>query len=119
MKKLSIVIFNVLIFTSTHSAALNLVDFNQTAEEKFYDGRSCNDLYMETSALEKKSFSYEADKGNKTLIASVASTVFTPALYFVGYNAVQDYKEGIESKSTFEQIEEIRVRMAEKRCFEK
>ena len=119
MKKCVIVIFNVFIFASTQSMALNLVDFSQPVEEKFYDARSCNDLYLEASALEKQSFSYEEDKGDKTMLASVASTVFTPALYLVGYSAVKDYKDEIESKSTFDKIEEIRYRMAEKRCFEK
>lgn len=119
MKKLVIITFNVCILTCPNIWALNLVEINQPVREKLYDSRSCNDLYMEASALEKQSFSYAADEGNKTLIASVASTVFTPALYFIGYSALQDYKLEIEAKSTFSKIEAIRYRMAEKRCFEK
>ena len=118
MKKLAL-IFSICILTSTQTMALNLVEFNQSVGEKLYDSRSCNDLYMEASALEKQSFSYAADKGNKTQIASAVSTFFAPAIYLVGYNALKDYKDGIESKSNFAKIEEIRFRMAEKRCFEK
>ena len=119
MKKQTFIIFFISLLMSTQSFALNLVDFNQTNVDKLYDARSCNDLYMEVSALEKKNLSYMQDNGNKTLIASVASTVFTPALYLVGYSAVKDYKTDQVAKSNFEKIEEIRLRMAQKRCFEK
>ena len=118
MKKLAILIFNISIFSCTNIWALNLVEMHQPVGEKLYDGRTCNDLYMEASALEKQSFAH-ANNTDKTLMASVASTIFTPALYFAGYNAFQDYKAGIEAKSAFTKIEEIRFRMAEKRCFEK
>ena len=119
MKKPIFCIFISSLLFSTHCLALNLVQFNQNNPDKLYDDRSCNDLYMEASALEKQSFAYAESKDNKTVIASVASTVFAPALYLVGFSAVKDYKSGVDSKSAFEKIEEIRFRMAEKRCFEK
>ena len=119
MKKQIVIVFIISLFISAQSWALNLVDFKQSADEKLYDDRSCNDLYMEASALEKQTFSYAEDKSNKTLMASVASTVFTPALYLVGYSAIKDYKNEADAKSTFVKMEELRYRMAEKRCFEK
>jgi RsiW-degrading membrane proteinase PrsW (M82 family) len=107
----------IIIVFSAQSWALNLVDLNRETGERLYDSRSCNDLYMEAMALEKQSFSYQAGSGNKTQVASVVSTVFTPALYFLGYSVYQEYKTEIKSKSTFAEIEDIRFRMAEKRCF--
>ncbi len=107
------------LIVSAQSSALNLVQMHKPAQESLYDSRSCNDLYMQASGLEKESFSYAADNGNKTQVASIVGTIFTPALYYLGYSAYQDYKNGINSKTTFSEIEEIRLRMAEKRCFEK
>lgn len=107
------------VFISTQAQALNLIQTKESVGEELYDTRSCNDLYMEASALEKQSFSYEAGKGERTQIASVVSTVFAPALYLAGYSVFQDFKTGIDAKSTFAKIEEVRYRMAEKRCFAK
>ncbi len=109
----------ILLIVSAQSSALNIVQFNQTVEENLYDSRSCNDLYMQTLTLEKESFSYAAGNGNKTQVASIVSTVFTPALYFLGYSAYQDYKTELNAKSAFAEIEDVRFRMAEKRCFAK
>jgi RsiW-degrading membrane proteinase PrsW (M82 family) len=119
MKLLKTLTIAVFILFSTQSFALNLVEMHKPAGESLYDSRSCNDLYMEAVALEKESFSYAAGNGNRTKVASIVSTVFTPALYYLGYSAYQDYKTEADSKSTFAKIEEIRFRMAEKRCFSK
>lgn len=113
------IIFISFLLLSAQSSALNLVEINKPIKQGLYDNRSCNDLYMEALALEKESFSYAAGNGNKTQVASVVSTIFTPALYYLGYSAYQDYKNEIDSRSTFVEIEEIRFRMAEKRCFTK
>ncbi len=119
MRKRVFIIFNVCIFASAQVLALNLVQTKESVGEKLYDSRSCTDLYMEASALEKQSFSYETNKGERTQIASAVITVFTPALYLLGYSAFQDYKTAVGAESTFAKIEEVRYRMAEKRCFEK
>ncbi|NOG60774.1 MAG: hypothetical protein HND53_09765 [Proteobacteria bacterium] len=119
MGTLKYLILLFFLICSTQSFALNLVEFKKPVGENLYDSRSCNDLYMEASALEKESFSYAAGNRNKTQIAGMVSTVFAPALYYMGYTAYQDYKKEIDSKSTFDKIEEIRFRMAEKRCFTK
>jgi hypothetical protein len=37
----------------------------------------------------------------------------------MGFSAYQDYKNGIRSKVAFNEVEDIRLRMAEKRCFTK
>ncbi len=119
MKTLKYITFIFFLLSSVQSLALNLVEMSTPAEKGLYDSRSCNDLYVQASALEKESFSYAADRGSKTQVASIVSTVFTPALYYLGYSAFQDYKDDIRSKSTFSEIEQIRFRMAEKRCFAK
>jgi RsiW-degrading membrane proteinase PrsW (M82 family) len=119
MKLLKTFTITVFLFFSTQSYALNLVEMHKPAGESLYDSRSCNDLYMEAVSLEKESFSYAAGNSNRTKVASIVSTVFTPALYYLGYSAYQDYKSEADAKSTFAKIEEIRYLMAEKRCFTK
>lgn len=119
MKTPKFITFTFLLLVSAQSSALNLVEMNKPVGESLYDSRSCNDLYMQASALEKESFSYAANKGSKTQLASIVSTVFAPAVYYLGYSAYQDYKNENNAESSFAQIEEIRFRMAEKRCFEK
>jgi hypothetical protein len=111
--------FISLLLISAQSAALNLAEINQPIEEGIYDSRSCNDLYMQASTLEKESFTYKTGFGAKTQVASIVTTVFAPAVYYLGYSAFQNYKNGINSKAAFAEIEEIRFRMAEKRCFAK
>lgn len=106
---------------SAQTVALNLVGSGQSTENALYDNRSCNDLYMQASALEKDSHIYKSNFYNdrKTRVASVALTAFSPALYYLGFNSYQNYKKQLQSEIAFSQIEEIRFRMAEKRCFEK
>jgi len=112
-------VFTSLLLISTQSTALNLVEINQPIKQGLYDSRSCNDLYMQASALEKESFAHKTGIGTRTQVASIVSTVFAPALYYLGFSAYQDYKSGINAKTAFVEIEEIRFRMAEKRCFAK
>ena len=116
MRKLKIFIFSSFLLINTESNALNLIEFNRTVEDNLYDSRSCNDLYMQASSLEKQFFA-NTGPSNRTQVASLVSAVFTPALYYLGYSAYQDYQANINMKLAFAEIEEIRVRMAEKRCF--
>jgi hypothetical protein len=118
MGKLKFILILSLLVFSSQSWALKLVDLNRSSGEKLYDSRSCNDLYMEATALEKENFAYAAGS-NRTMVASVVSTVFAPAVYYLGYSAYQDYKKEIDSESTFAKIEHVRFLMAEKRCFTK
>jgi hypothetical protein len=73
---------------------------------------------MQASELEKESFAYYKSS-SKTQVASIVSTVFAPAIYYLGYSVFQDYKNETRTKSAFTEIEEVRFRMAEKRCFTK
>jgi hypothetical protein len=118
MKYLKYITFTSLLIISTQSLALNLAEINQPIEQGLYDNRSCNDLYMQATNLEKETFTNQAGH-KRTQVAAVVSTIFTPALYYMGYSAFQDYKNEIRSNSASAQIEEIRFRMAEKRCFTK
>lgn len=113
------IIFISLLLISAQSSALNLTEINQPIEQDLYDSRSCNDLYMLTINLEKESLRFKSGRENSTEVASLVSTVFAPAIYYLGYNAFQDYKTDKRNKTAFAKIEEIRFRMAEKRCFVK
>lgn len=115
-----ILLITILVF-STNSAALNLAGTNQTITNGLYDNRSCNDLYMQASALEKDTFINKTNfySDNKTRVASIALTVFSPAVYYFGFSAFQNYKAQTRSQTALSEIEAIRFRMAEKRCFEK
>lgn len=119
MKTLKIMTFSLFILFNIDCSALNLVEFNRAAEENLYDSRSCNDLYMQATSLEKEFFANGPGPSGRTQVASLVSTVFTPALYYLGFSAYQDYQADMNSKSTFAKIEEIRFRMAQKRCFMK
>ena len=106
---------------SYNCVALNLINTEQKSSSSFYDVRSCNELYMQASALEQNTFIYRNnfynDKG--TQVAASAMTIFTPAVYYFGYKAYKDYEANIRSASARQEIDQIRLRMAEKRCFEK
>lgn len=105
---------------STQSTALNLAGVDQPLEDGLYDNRSCNDLYMQASALEQDTFIYKTNIYNdkRTVVASYAMTVFAPAIYYLGYNVYQNHKAQMRSEIALSEIEVIRFRMAEKRCFE-
>jgi hypothetical protein len=113
------IIFTFLLLISAQSSALNLAEINQPIEKGLYDNRSCNDLYVQATSLEKNFMAYEANAGSRTQVASIVSAVFAPAIYYLGYSAFHDYKNGLHTKQTFAQIEEVRYRMAQKRCFAK
>jgi len=118
MKLLKYITLIPLVLFSAQSSAISLTEINQTGDENLYDSRSCNDLYMQVSILEKQSYN-NASYGERTQIASFVSTVFAPAIYYMGFSAYLDYKNGIRSKVAFNEVEDIRLRMAEKRCFTK
>ena len=120
MAKFKGITFVLILLFSTPSTALNLAGVDQPLEDGLYDNRSCNDLYMQASALEQDTYIYKASIYNdkRTRAAGYVMTVFTPAIYYLGFNAYQNYKAQIRSEIAFSKIEEIRFRMAEKRCFE-
>jgi len=111
--------FNLLLIFSTNSAALNLAGTNQSITNGLYDNRSCNDLYMQASTLEKDTFIYKTNiNNNTTRVASYALTIFSPAVYYLGFTAYQNHKQQTRSQIALGEIDQIRLRMAEKRCFE-
>ncbi len=119
MKHSKYITFISLLLISIPSMALNLVEMNQQIEIDLYDNRSCNYLYMQAKSVEKNLFAYEANHGSKTQLASVMTTLFAPAVYYLGYSAFYDYKNSMSAKAVFTEIEDIRFRMAEKQCFTK
>ncbi|MCZ6804404.1 MAG: hypothetical protein O7D86_10840 [Proteobacteria bacterium] len=120
MAKFNCITFILLLLFSTQSSALNLSRIDQPLEDGIYDNRNCNDLYLQASALEQDTFINKTNIYNdkRASVASYAVAVFTPAFYYLGFNAFQNYRAQIHSEIAFSKISEIRYRMAEKRCFE-
>jgi len=110
---ISLLIFN------TQTNALNLVGAEQSFTEGLYDKRTCNDLYMQASALEQKTFHYKTNPYSDKSVASYALAVLSPALYAFGYAPYQNHLDQTRSQLASGEIEQVRLRMAEKRCFER
>ena len=107
---------------SLNCMALNLANVNdRPSTNSIYDSRSCNELYAQASALEQDTYIYRndfySDKG--TQVATYAMTVFTPAVYYFGYKVYKDYETNVRSAHAQNEMDQVRMRMAEKRCFEK
>lgn len=107
-----------LLLLSMQAYALNLAGTEQSITEGFYDNRTCNDLYMQASALEQKTFHYKTNYYSDKRVASYALAVVSPALYFFGYAPYQNHLDQTRSQLATSEIKHIRLRMAEKRCFE-
>jgi hypothetical protein len=108
-----------LLLLSTEGIALNLAETEQPLTQGLYDNRSCNDLYMQASALEQKTFLYKTNFYSDTRVASYALAVLSPAIYLFGYTPYQNHLDQSRSQVASNDIKHIRLRMAEKRCFER
>ena len=100
---------------------VNAIGDSDSNSDKLYDSRSCNELYMQVSALEKTSYSNKENHftNSKAQAASMAMTVFPPAIYYFGYAAYKDLESSMRAKAALEEMDSIRYRMAEKRCFDR
>jgi len=118
MSNLKTISLIYLLLFSIHANSLSLVGAEQTFTEELYDNRSCNDLYMQASALEQKTFQYKTNYYSDKRVASYALAAVSPALYFFGYAPYQNHLDQTRSQLASSEIELVRLRMAEKRCFE-
>ena len=120
MKTLTTVICLLLILLCKQAYAINLDKVGQSSNEALYATPSCNDLYIQATALEQTTHTYNGTiyNDNSTQAAGIASTVFAPAIFYLGYNAVQDFQKQVQAKDAFQEIEKVRSLMAEKRCFQ-
>ncbi len=116
--KHSLLLTSLLLFGSNVSA-LNLAGTEQPLSDSLYDNRTCNELYMQASELEQQTFHYKTNLYSDTRVASYALTVFSPAIYYFGYAAYQNHQEQARTQKASNEIDHIRLRMAEKRCFER
>tara|TARA_R110000782_G_scaffold127183_2_gene218740 strand:+ start:242 stop:604 length:363 start_codon:yes stop_codon:yes gene_type:complete len=107
-----------LLLLSIQANALNLAGAEQPFTEGLYDNRTCNDLYMQASALEQKTFHYKTNYYSDKRVASYALAVVSPTLYFFAYAPYQNHLNQTRSKAATSEIELVRLRLAEKRCFE-
>jgi hypothetical protein len=117
LKYISLISLSLLLL-STQVNALNLVGAEQTFTEGLYDNRSCNDLYMQASALEQKTYQYKTNYYSDKRVAGYALALVSPALYVFGYAPYQNHIDQTRSQLASSEIEHVRLRMAEKRCFE-
>ncbi len=120
MKKLTrrgiFILLTTLLFT-TGSQAISLRQ--EKTNPALYENRSCEQLYHLATQLESHSLNYESSiyNQNNNNIASIVSTVFTPALYFLGYSNYMSFKSGINAYESNKELDKVRHRMAEMRCF--
>lgn len=108
-----------LLITSHQSLAIS--ELQGARPNSFYENRTCEQLYLAAGRLENKALNYESEVFNdgNNAIASIVSTVFTPALYFLGYSNLMSFKSERESYQSNEELNKIRLRMAEMRCFQR
>lgn len=103
------------------ASAFSVDAVGKSNHDNLFDPRSCNELYMQATALEQRHYrlrhNYYTDKNAQA--AGIASAVFTPALYYFGYAAYKDLQSDKSMNSTQLEIDAIRTRMAEKRCFDR
>ncbi|MEM7027177.1 MAG: hypothetical protein AAF410_02995 [Pseudomonadota bacterium] len=118
MKKLMPIFFSF--FIAMPVFAFNVDNIDSTSSVSLFDARSCNELYAEASALEKTSYADDYDHYNDShaQVAGLASTIFAPAIYYFGYAAYKEMNSKKVAITARQDIDEIRQRMAEKRCFE-
>ena len=109
--------FMTLIGMSTPSLALSMK--LETELEGLYEDRTCAELYYAVSELEKRTLNYESALYNSrnNSLASVASTVFSPAIIFVGVSNAMQFKSELDSERQLQELNFLRQRMAEMNCF--
>lgn len=99
---------------------VNAISLKQEKKSpSLYENRTCEQLYQAATELESYSLNYKSDiyNQNNNNIASIVSTVFTPALYFLGYSNYMSFKSGVKAYESNQQLDKVRQRMAEMRCF--
>ncbi len=101
--------------------AFSIDAVGQSKHDNLFDPRSCHQLYIQATALEQQHYrlrhNYYTDKNAQA--AGIASAVFTPALYYFGYAAYKELQSEKDVATTRLEIDSIRTRMAEKRCFDR
>ncbi len=109
----------VLFSLDMHAFSANRTGFIQ--DDKLYDMRTCQQLYMEASVLEKETQLFKTNfyTDTRSRVAGYALTVFSPAIYYIGFKAYKNVESDFKAKRAMSEIDLIRQRMAEKHCFEK
>lgn len=87
----------------------------------FDEGRSCRDLYRERVALQGQTYQYlpPLKEDPRVAVAGAISTVFAPALIYVGIATVMRLEEEHKIFHTQERITELARASAELRCWER
>lgn len=112
---LIIIMFTVLFVSQTMALSIKESEINYSA----YENRSCEELYRDISALEHNTLNYDSPLYNRRNndMATVASTVFTPAVFFVGFSNAMNFKSEYEASKNNQELNYLRNRMGEMRCF--
>ena len=107
------------ILISSAAQAFNIVAVGTASNDNMFDTRSCGELYTQVATLEKQAYfnkqDYYTDTNDQAAI--IASTMFTPTVYYFGFAAYKDFKAKKQVNDARLQLDALRVRMAEKRCF--
>ena len=108
----------ILMLYSTSSWSISV---KAELDTSIYENRSCEELYQEISDLEINTLNFESPIYNSrnNTIASVTSTVFTPAVFFVGFSNAMTFKSEIEASKNNQELNYLRRRMGEMKCFTK
>ncbi len=120
-KKLITVIFTGIVTCAGTLPAAAISQLQGQRAQSLYENRTCEQLYLAAGKLERKALNYESDVFNQrnNTVASIVSTVFAPALYFLGYSNLMNFKAEREAHHSNEELDKIRLRMAEMRCFQR
>ena len=117
------VFYNVCIALFVCALSHNATALNQEPISEHHpvmDLRHCEQLYQRATELEARAQNRESplysERNNN--VASVVSTVFTPALYFLGYSKIKQFNSRREAMASLNELDTIRNRMAALRCFE-
>ncbi len=111
-------LFCLLLLNSNISWAISV---KAELDTSIYDHQSCEELYYQVSELEIHTLNYESPIYNSrnNTIASVTSTVFTPAVFFVGFSHAMTFKSEIEASKVNQELTYLRRRLGEMQCFTK
>ena len=84
------------------------------------DLRHCEQLYARATELEARSQNRESSiySAQNNNVASVVSTVFTPALYFLGFSKIKQFTSRHQAMESLHELDAVRNRMAALRCFQ-
>lgn len=117
MSRTLFILYLLIIYSNSSSA----ISVKTELDTSIYEHQSCEEMYYQVSELEIHTLNFESPIYNSrnNTIASVTSTVFTPAVFFVGFSHAMTFKSEIDASKISQELNYLRRRMGEMRCFTK